>query len=82
MVNALIIISILGFIMGIAGTALGAIALIKMMAMEKSTHTVQMQPIQESLGEQYFTPDVMPKVDEVQEVPTKDLEEILLQGLK
>lgn len=84
MINALIITSVLGFIMGIFGSVVGVIALIKMMAMEKSTHTIQMEPVNNPVADQYFTDEQIDEMDDESnfgEIPTKDLEKHLMEGL-
>lgn len=48
-INILIVVSLLALIMSIIATLVGAIALIKCIAVEKSTHTVTFQPLDEGL---------------------------------
>jgi hypothetical protein len=50
--NILIIISTLGLIFGLLGTILGLLALVKSIAAEKSTHSVQYMPIDEEIDKE------------------------------
>jgi len=52
MINALIIVSVLGFILGLVGLLVGGYALIKVVAMEKSTHKIQWVPANGISGEE------------------------------
>ena len=51
------------------------------MANERATHTVQMEPLKDSMVDQAFSLDEEDDND-FEEVPNKDLEKMLLQGLK
>jgi hypothetical protein len=51
-INILIVLCLLSLIMSIFGLLLGGYALIKTIAVEKSTHSVHFQPIDETLKEQ------------------------------
>lgn len=48
-VNILLIFSILGFTFGLLGTIIGLVALVKVLAAEKSTHTITYQPIDDEI---------------------------------
>jgi hypothetical protein len=48
----LIIISTLGLIFGLLGTIMGLVALVKTIAAEKSTHSVQYMPIDEEIDKE------------------------------
>lgn len=48
-INILLIFSILGLIFGLLGTILGLVALIKVIAAEKSTHTMTYMPVDEEI---------------------------------
>lgn len=50
--NILIIISTLGLIFGLLGTIMGLVALVKCIAAEKSTHSVQYMPIDEEIDKE------------------------------
>jgi F0F1-type ATP synthase membrane subunit b/b' len=48
-INILLIFSVLGFTFGLLGTIIGLIACVKVLAMEKSTHTITYQPIDDEI---------------------------------
>ncbi len=85
MLEVLIIISILGCLLSIGAISIALIALLKTMANERATHTVQMEPLSKNPAEQAFDFEPIEEEEEdptqYQEIPSKDLEKMLLKGL-
>jgi len=80
MLETLIITSILALILSIMALSVGLIALVKTMALANATHTVHMEPIEKNTLDEAFSFE--DDKDDYKEIPTKDLESMLLKGLE